>query len=221
MSKRKNCKKKAVFVLCTFNKRLKELREENNLSQEEFAVKLGMNGKAGRSTINNWETGGYNIKADKLIKIAQAFGVTVDWLLGQTDTPSLDIGMQSACKTTGLSEKAISNIKESTNSDMLSTLLESDEFMTLLDNIAVLKFQSSLIEDANTYVRECERTGYDVNFEPISFTKSYDENMLRLRLNRFEIEKAFSTLLERLVPTAELISESKSLMKGAGLYGEH
>ena len=49
------------------NKRIEELRTEKlHITQTEFAVLLGMDPKKGRSTVNNWEQGGIQVKSDDL-----------------------------------------------------------------------------------------------------------------------------------------------------------
>ena len=51
--------------------------------------------------------------------------------------------------------------------------------------------------------------GYDTVL--IGFPIWYEENLLKLRLYSFEIEKAFSSMLEQLLPTFDLISECKNI----------
>lgn len=61
--------------------RLKELRKESDLKQSEVAEALDI----GRTTYSNYEQGLRSPRKDKLIKIANYFGVSVDYLLGLTD----------------------------------------------------------------------------------------------------------------------------------------
>jgi len=63
-------------------KRLRGLREEKGLTQKELAQALGLNSK---STITNYEQNSRDPDYETLIKIAKYFGVSVDFLLGQTD----------------------------------------------------------------------------------------------------------------------------------------
>lgn len=68
--------------------RIKQLRQENNLTQKELAEKLSI----GLTTISNYETG-YSIPdVQMLLKIANIFGVSIDYLAGKTDqrNPSTD-----------------------------------------------------------------------------------------------------------------------------------
>ena len=64
-----------------FNKRLKELRLQNNLSQDRLADKTGIS----QSAIGNWEIGKGTPAATAVITLARYFGVTTDYLLGESD----------------------------------------------------------------------------------------------------------------------------------------
>ena len=58
--------------------RLKELRNERNLTQKE----LGLLFNASQNTISQWENGSREISNDRLAEIANYFDVTIDYLLG-------------------------------------------------------------------------------------------------------------------------------------------
>ena len=59
-------------------KRLKKLRERKGLLQKELAKRLGVPA----TTLNSWETGKAEPRTDRLIKLADFFEVSVDYLLG-------------------------------------------------------------------------------------------------------------------------------------------
>lgn len=61
-----------------FAKRLRDLREKNNLQQKELAKELDVL----EATISMWETGKRVPYSDMLIKLANFFDVSVDYLLG-------------------------------------------------------------------------------------------------------------------------------------------
>jgi HTH-type transcriptional regulator, competence development regulator len=63
--------------------RIRELREERNWSQREFAKRVGIN----YSVVNRIELGKRRVEDHELAKIADIFGVTTDYLLGRTDNP--------------------------------------------------------------------------------------------------------------------------------------
>lgn len=85
------------------SRRIKELREEEGLTQEELASKLNIS----REALANFETR-RDITEDRLKDIAEHFDTTVDYLLGKTNVKSKDnedykfIGEQ-----TGLNDKSI------------------------------------------------------------------------------------------------------------------
>ena len=64
-----------------FKIRLRELRIERKLSQKELSNLLGF----GRTTVNDWEVKGTEPTLDTIIKIAQFFEVSTDYLLGLED----------------------------------------------------------------------------------------------------------------------------------------
>ena len=58
--------------------RIKELRKQSRLSQQALADQIGVF----RNTISNWETGYSQISLENAKKVAEYFGVTIDYLLG-------------------------------------------------------------------------------------------------------------------------------------------
>lgn len=58
--------------------RLRDLREEQNLSQTEMAKKLGVS----QQTYSRYETHTSDLPLEKLVWLAEYFKVTTDYLLG-------------------------------------------------------------------------------------------------------------------------------------------
>ena len=58
--------------------KLKELRQEKKLTQEELARDIGVHYR----TLQNWENGESQIKPEKIQQLADFFGVSVGYLLG-------------------------------------------------------------------------------------------------------------------------------------------
>lgn len=61
--------------------RLKELRKQKGLTQEELANKIGTT----KLTISNWENEKHSISSEKAKLLADSFDVSVGYLLGHTD----------------------------------------------------------------------------------------------------------------------------------------
>lgn len=66
-----------------FSKRLKLLREQKGLTQEELAAILNIS----RSALSLWEIGKREPNQETLRFLAEYFGVSIDYLLGRTDDP--------------------------------------------------------------------------------------------------------------------------------------
>ena len=64
--------------------RLKELRKRADISQSELGEVLGVTGQ----TVLNWENGIYEPKIEHLIKLADYFNVTIDYLVERPRTIS-------------------------------------------------------------------------------------------------------------------------------------
>lgn len=56
---------------------IKRIRKARNLTQDEVAEACGVD----RATISKWETGEFSPRVDKLVKLANILGCTVDELL--------------------------------------------------------------------------------------------------------------------------------------------
>lgn len=66
-----------------YYKRLKDIREDNDLTQEDIAKILNTT----RQQISKWETGAQMMGVDKYIVLAKHYNVSVDYLLGLKDKP--------------------------------------------------------------------------------------------------------------------------------------
>jgi transcriptional regulator with XRE-family HTH domain len=81
------------------DERIKKLRTERGLSQIELAQLLHVT----KQSVSNWENDNILPSIEMLIKIANCFSVTTDYLLGLDDKHLLD--------TSGLSEPEIAHIQ--------------------------------------------------------------------------------------------------------------
>lgn len=70
-----------------FSERLKSLRTERKISQNELSKKMELT----RATINAWEMGISTPNAQSLVLLAKFFKVSVDYLLGMDNRQKVDI----------------------------------------------------------------------------------------------------------------------------------
>ncbi|MBR6394999.1 MAG: helix-turn-helix transcriptional regulator [Ruminococcus sp.] len=64
--------------------RLKELRKQKGMTQLRLAIELDTN----QNTISRYESGERQADYQTLIRIADYFGVSIDYLLERTDNPT-------------------------------------------------------------------------------------------------------------------------------------
>lgn len=64
--------------------RLKELRKSRGISQLKLAMELGLS----QNTISRYETGEHEADYATLIRIADYFDVSIDYLLERTNDPT-------------------------------------------------------------------------------------------------------------------------------------
>lgn len=62
-------------------KRLRDLREDRDMTQKQVAALLGMS----QTGYSKYETGENDIPTQILIKLSKLYGTTIDYLLDQTD----------------------------------------------------------------------------------------------------------------------------------------
>ena len=62
-------------------KRIRDLREDRDMTQKQVAQVLGMS----QTGYSKYDTGENDIPTTVLLKLADFYGTTVDYLLGRTD----------------------------------------------------------------------------------------------------------------------------------------
>lgn len=65
-------------------KRLRDLREDHDLSQKKLSARIGMS----QTGYSKYETGENDIPTDILIKLSRLYDVSIDYLLGETNDPA-------------------------------------------------------------------------------------------------------------------------------------
>lgn len=63
--------------------RLKDLREDNDLTQEQISILLSCQ----RNTYSQYENGKRQIPIDALIKLSRFYKTSIDYILEETDEP--------------------------------------------------------------------------------------------------------------------------------------
>lgn len=121
-------------------------------TQQDVADKIGVS----RQNVGRWLLGDTTPDINTLSKIADAYKVSTDYLLGRTPNKTTDANLKAVCEYTGLSEKAVENIRgiaESTKSP--NTFFEYEELNIIIELLIKIKamgeikryFSARVVED--------------------------------------------------------------------------
>lgn len=75
------------MYICDFGLILKRLRKSHNLTQQELGYNVGLS----KAVVSKYENGLGYPTFDTLIRIANYFGVTTDYLLGVDNGKTIDV----------------------------------------------------------------------------------------------------------------------------------
>lgn len=120
-------KSERSVIILMLPEMIAELRKDKGLLQKELAQLLGVS----IGTVSNYETGVHNPEIETLIKLADYFKVSVDYMLGRIKfRAGLDI----------LNSQIISNGKELTAGELLNDILtlSGDGKKALIDYLELL-----------------------------------------------------------------------------------
>ena len=89
-----------MHMILTLSTRLKQLRQDKRLRQDQVAALIGVNKSAISSYENNMRQPSYDI----LVRLADLYRVSTDYLLGRTNSRTLDISGLSETEAAIVSE---------------------------------------------------------------------------------------------------------------------
>ena len=96
-------------VLSSMGTRIQNLRTEASMTQSDLSDELNVS----RETINHWERDSREIKATQILKLAELFNVTCDYILNGVSTENVETH-----KVTGLWDDAIDQLKTTYNNGL-------------------------------------------------------------------------------------------------------
>ncbi|HFI0041618.1 TPA: helix-turn-helix domain-containing protein [Streptococcus suis] len=125
--------------------RLKELRKEKKLTQEELAGEIGVS----KITILRWENGERQIKPDKAQALADHFGVSVGYLLGHSNIKDQKL-VELILKANSFSEETLSS-----DTPKFEMMVQSDDENQLLYNYKQLKkpYREQVVEFSKSMLK--------------------------------------------------------------------
>ena len=198
--------------------RIRELRENQGWTQEDLVEELKTYERVERSTLAKWETGRQDFKTKHIIALAEIFGVTSDYLLGLSSTPSTDPNIKAVCDYTGLDEAAVEFLHDEPDSislEIINQLIKSYEFWDILDELQQIQILSTMIkndcvsktdEQFDTF-NECIQfldSYYVKNPKSNSSLKQFMEHKKELKLSQFGCDNSFKDIVKAFVDGIEL-----------------
>lgn len=140
----------------TIGNKLKYYRKQNGLTQQALADEFNIK----QDDISRYENDKQDLNLSILRLYCRRFGVSADYLLGLTDTPTNDKDVRAICDYTGLSESAVNTLNTlNENRDNIFSGVPS-EFTPIIDyliNDIGLKFN----KDANGVITDTCRYKHD------------------------------------------------------------
>ena len=117
-----------------FNETLKTLRLSHNLNQVQLAQKLNVS----KQTISNWENNNIQPSIDMLIKIADTFSVTTDYLLGRENRAYIDVSDLTSTQRAHI-QQIISDILDTNQKNkIIMTAVDTKEYFKLKEGLKII-----------------------------------------------------------------------------------
>lgn len=187
--------------------RIKALREQNNMSQEELAKAIGVT----RLSISNYERGTRTPDVIILNKLADTLSVTSDYLLGRSDAKKAE--NEDIAKRLGLSEKAIDILQgkfkiDERNSFTLTvnTLIEDQYLLQLISSYLYWEVDQGAGSPIPAFATKCKykKSGMhyvdsdnDLDYmEPFAVLDAFDNEKYK-KVTLLEIQEQLIKLLEK------------------------
>lgn len=147
-----------------FGQRLKELRMENNETQQEASEIIGIH----INTLKNYEKGDRVPNVNELIKIKKHYNVSYEYLLGESDIKSNDMDIKEINRIIGLSEKSIHLLTK-------GRLKSEKRLVNTINFIIEKEYKYQFIKVLNLFLMsrvETDRTIYKKLSEDVNFNSS-------------------------------------------------
>ncbi len=145
----------------TIGERIRDLRKEAKLNQEEFAEIIGIS----RSTLGDIELDKRSISSATALEIAKYFNVSVDFVLAKTDNPKV---INYDLKVLGLTQESADKLYTGqVDAGVLNLLIEHEKFGEFLRLITFY------LKD---YSADVVRMNDTVNSEIAEFLRKYGDD---------------------------------------------
>lgn len=168
----------------TFPSRLRKHMEETKTTQRELAQAIGVRPQ----TVSLYVQGQSFPDVNGLAKIATYFGISSDYLIGNSEIPNTDMAIQSIHKLTGLSVGAICKLNE----------MLQDNPKTAFCDIVSLLIDDSNAEYFLAVIAELISYSFDNSGDEIILVPGTDMTMPKEKLMKTTLQINFIENLQRI-----------------------
>lgn len=186
--------------------RIKKIRKENKLTQEDFIgkLKISMN----RRRLSNIEKGeDMYFPFEFLLKISEVFNCDIGYLLGEYDEKKREV--YEICSATGLSEKALYKIwkeKDHCCIKQFNQIVEDKDFWNIVDFFCIYRNTAKTISEHNAeYSRLYWESVKDKNNEKTQknceiLQTTLERAKYEYDMNRFKCKLFFEKIVDKFLP---------------------
>lgn len=166
--------------------RIKELCKRSGISVNRLESIVGMS----QYSITRWKNSS-SPTVDKLLRVAQYFHVSLDYLVGQTDVSSPNPAIQAACDLTGLSEQSVVNLSELNRAEDPNSKNKLITIIQLIEDDGIEEWGCDLLQSLANYL-SAEKVPYGT----IQFTEQVSEeaNILYNRILTDRVMRALEAV---------------------------
>lgn len=171
-----------------FQKRLKDLTGDSETAKR-LKDYLGVS----IQTINAYKQGTLFPKVENLLQIADFFGISLDYLIGNTDIPNIDESLQAVNRVTGLSTNSIIKLHSFKESGqgfpaLISAMIEDDNCEYFLSLYASIISHIETNDMISVNIDGKELTLYTQNHLKAVFQSQLTENIPKVAALYKEME---------------------------------
>ena len=175
-----------------FGERLIEIRKEHGETQQELADSIGIT----QQSLCRYEQGERTANIDFIRKVAEHYNVSADYLLGLSGAKSYDADLQTICRYTGLSEKAVNILRDNFNlsvaafpkgqlhaANIANEIIEHGYFAQLVRLIKELEYLGDKWE---THCKTAIKEG-NYDYDKYEYAHSLSDEMNMLKFNVYQL----------------------------------
>ena len=211
-----------------FAKRLNELIKEHKCTHDEIASVTNMT----RQGVGKWVNGASVPDALAAAKVAKFFNVSSDYLLGLSDNKTSDVELSAFCRYSGISDWALSLIKESA---AFPEEYSEEEYRTVLNdiladpNFARMMYQLVKLKKMTMDPERQTSEQNDINIKFMTAAEMFSDNVVAnlvkkgenhhdndCDLRRYKAEKYFQECIDKWVDARSMhfFDGYKALLNG-------